>query len=153
MTPSHLLVGRRLRSIPDLPPRSTFNEPESNTVTLTKRMKHLSCTLNQFWSRWQREYLLELRENHRYGRRRTGNERIRVGDVVVLHNEDKHRGFWKLGLVEKLLTGLDGKPRGAVVHVHQRGNSTTLLRRPVQRLYPIAVGPPNSSNSDFQVES
>ena len=83
----------------------------------------------------------------------TGNERIRVGDVVVLHNEDKHRGFWKLGLVEKLLTGLDGKPRGAVVRVHQRGNSTTLLRRPVQRLYPIEVGPPNSSNSDSQVES
>lgn len=68
-----------------------------------------------------------------------GSSEVKVGDVVVVHSEDKHRGFWKLGRIERVLSSQDGEIRGAVARVHQGGNRTTLLKRPIQRLYPIEV--------------
>ena len=67
LTPSHLLVGRRLLSLPD---HFTYFEPEGDedfeltTESLQKRAKHLNGVLNHFWKRWSREYLLELRDTH-----------------------------------------------------------------------------------------
>ena len=69
-----------------------------------------------------------------------GHGKVKIEDIVVVHNEDKHRGFWKLGRIERLLSGRDGEIRGAVVRVHQGGNQITLLKRPVEKLYPIEVG-------------
>ena len=43
----------------------------------------------------------------------------------------------ELGVVERVITGKDEKSRGAEVRVHKKGHRSTLLRRPVQRLYPI----------------
>jgi hypothetical protein len=73
---------------------------------------------------------LELRESHRYGE---GSGEVKVGDIVVVHSEEKDRGFWKLVRINRVLSSRDG------VRVHQEANRTTLWRRPVQRLYPIEV--------------
>ena len=48
-------------------------------------------------------------------------------------------GLWRLGKVESLITGADGHTRGATVRVLSSGQSTTILKRPVQRLYPLEV--------------
>ena len=40
-------------------------------------------------------------------------------------------------MVERVITGKDKKSRGAEVRVHKKGHRSTLLRRPVQWLYPI----------------
>ncbi len=44
-----------------------------------------------------------------------------------------------VALVEELLTSRDGQIRGARVRTHSSGNRTTILNRPVQRLYPLEV--------------
>ena len=68
LTPSHLLVGRRLLSLPD---HYTYFELEDNKdfeltmESLQKRAKHLNSVLNHFWRRWSQEYLLEVRDTHR----------------------------------------------------------------------------------------
>ena len=65
LTPSHLLIGRRVLSLPDHlghlydPGDEDFN---IDATQLTRRMKHLSNTLNHLWKRWRSEYLAELRE-------------------------------------------------------------------------------------------
>ena len=41
---------------------------------------------------------------------------IKTGDVVV-HDQGKLRGFWRLAGVERLLAGKDGEIRGAVLRV------------------------------------
>jgi hypothetical protein len=62
LTQSHLLVGYRILTLPDLTiPDDSDYTPEN----ITRRMSHLSKTLGRFWKRWKREYLLELREFHR----------------------------------------------------------------------------------------
>ena len=68
LTLSHLLVGHRLLSLP-----SCNNYPEDfdynttvQSVNLNKRMAYFDNLLNQFWKRWQSEYLFQLRECCRY---------------------------------------------------------------------------------------
>ena len=142
--------------VPDLYYESEGNEDPDYEVTptmLTKRLKHLSTVLDKFWRRWKSEYLLELRESHRYNSGNSTERSISVGDIVVVHNDDKPRGFWRLARVEDLITGRDGQVRGAVLRVHSKNNhSTTTLRRPIQRLYPLEVRatqkPPHAGNQE-----
>ena len=64
VTPSHLIVGRRLLSLPDN--LNYLCDPDDEKVTLdknqvTSRVRHLN---NHFWKRWGTEYLSCLREVH-----------------------------------------------------------------------------------------
>ena len=68
-----------------------------------------------------------------------------MGDIVVVHNDDKRRGFWSTGRIEELLMGKDEKVRAAVVRVYTDQKRSRLLNRPVQKLYPIEV---NCEESD-----
>ncbi|XP_011408730.1 PREDICTED: uncharacterized protein LOC100636053, partial [Amphimedon queenslandica] len=119
ITPSHLLIGRRLTSLPD---DICCTEEDAFTLTppaLTRRMEFLNRQLSHFWNRWRKEYLLELREAHRIHLRNSpGRYWMQVGDIVVIHSDEKKRGFWSNGRVEELLTGRDGNVRSAVVRVY-----------------------------------
>ena len=64
LTPSHLMIGCRVLNLLDHlshlcdPGDEDFNV---DSTQLTRRLKHLSNTLNHFWKCWS-EYLAELRE-------------------------------------------------------------------------------------------
>ena len=142
ITPSHFLTGRRLLRFPNrLCHQQHDPDDEDYVVThehFTRRLKHLNTVLNQFWKKWHQEYLLELREAHRYGRKGTAISPISVGSIVLVHDE-KPRGFWRLAKVNQLLTGKDGLVRGAVVKVTSGKDKFTELQRPLQLLYPLEV--------------
>lgn len=135
LTPSHLIVGRRILSVPA---KSSFNE-DVNEGTITRRVKFLQRTLDHFWNRWRAEYLTELREHHRYSKRANSLRKVRVGDIVCLHDHKIPRQRWRLGKVERLLPGRDGHVRSAVVRVKAGNSPTAEFRRPLQRLYPLEV--------------
>lgn len=108
ITPSHLLIGRRLLSIPDnfcLDTDDSDEGYETGRLILTKRMKYIDNMLTQFWNHWRIEYLLELRDAHRYSMRSTDGVEIAIGDIVVIHSDEKHRGFWNLGKIEETIRG------------------------------------------------
>ena len=68
LTPSHLLIGRRILNLPDhLGYISDPGDEEFSvdSTHLMKRMKHLSSMVAHLWKRWRSEYLSELRESHR----------------------------------------------------------------------------------------
>ena len=140
LTPSNLLIGRRLLSLPE--PNYNEDDPDFDikldTDDLTRTMRHLSNVMNHFWSRWRNEYLMELRESHRV-ETRNGNETVSLGDIVVVHEESRPRGLWRLGKVESLISGADGQTRGAVVKVFSKKGRSTTIKRPVQRLYPLEI--------------
>ena len=60
--------------------------------------------------------------------------RLNVGDVVLLQGEEKNRGLWKMGVVEKLISRKDGVIRGAIL---KTGNGRK--ERPLQHLYPLEL--------------
>ena len=139
LTPSHFLCGRRILSLPDgLSEEDGDDEFALNQPGLSRRLRHLNAMLNQFWKRWRGEYLLELREAHRHHRGNPDAVPPSVGDIVLVEEEDKPRGLWKLARVTSLITGKDGRPRGAVLHVPSSGSNGT-LQRPLQRLYPLEL--------------
>jgi len=113
LTPSHLLVGRRLLSLPDGLGITEDNDDDFcvSDTTLQKRARHLNNVINHFWNRWVKEYLLELRNAHRYPNTQSQSlPAARVGDKVVIHDSDLPRGFWKTARIVKLIKGKDDIP-------------------------------------------
>jgi hypothetical protein len=141
LTPFHLLVGRRLSSLPDeLCYRRVAMEytTESSPILLNRRLKYLHLILDKFWLRWKNEYLLNLREQYIKMKQSPNARLIQVDDVVVIQSDECPRGFWKLGKVTELIMGKDKEVRGGVVKT-LTGNKSTFLKRPVQHLIPLEV--------------
>lgn len=136
LTPSHLLVGYRLLTLPDPP---TLEDPDYSPEGLTRRVNHLSRTLQHFWNRWKREYLLELREYHRTREEKGSTYIVSEGDVVTVYDEGHPRGLWRLGRIESLVYGADGVVRGVFVRVMSKKGRPESLRRPLQHIYPLEV--------------
>ena len=63
LTPSHLLTGRRLLSLPD--EFAVTEEESTDAEILTRRQRYVVSLLSHFWNRWKREYVVELREHHK----------------------------------------------------------------------------------------
>eukprot|EP00795_Rhopilema_esculentum_P011044 gene11044-19895_t len=103
---------------------------------LTKRIKYLLLTLEHFKVRWKKEYLSELREQHRNLKRDEHRSSIHQGDIVTVHNENKtNRLFWNLGRIKSLIFGRDNEIRGANIQL-SNGN---VIARPLQKLFPLEV--------------
>ena len=133
MTPSHLLYGRRITTIP----HPTIEEDDISDPTfltssmLQEKVKRQTQLLQNFQGRWRREYLTSLRETHKY----TGvtNQTIRVGDIVLVH-DDVPRLQWRLAVVEGLIKGLDGIARAAKICT-----STGRTNRPIVKVFPLEL--------------
>ena len=132
LTPSHLLLGRRLLSKFE----EDFDDGNKvdNTI-LTKRMKHLKSLSENFWSRFKEEYLLELRAQHVQGN--DPSRTPEIGEIVVVEGKSK-RNSWKLGKIVSFLVGSDGRRRGAVLKTFD-GERGRYIKRPIERLYPVEV--------------
>ena len=121
---------------------------EMSPDVLTRRARYLNSTIDKFWERMRKEYLVELRTAHKQKGEGSSAPRVSVGNVV---SDNQPRGMWDLGLVEELLIGSDGEARGAVLRVAGPGRRAKHLRRPVQRLYPIEIpAQEKSENSSSQ---
>ena len=153
LTPTHLLVGRRLLNLPDY--LQCSSEEDANDIepsVLDRRTRHLNLTLNRFWGRWRKEYLLELREAHCYHHGNANPSKVSVDDVVLIHSSEQPRTFWRLGRVKELLVGKDGEVRGAVLRV-SGGRKPTVLQRPIQLLYPLEIPPSHPKRPEHTVET
>ena len=142
LTPSHLLYGNRLA----ITPSASHHEVVSTNKTLTRRAKNHQRILNQLVSRWRKEYLLSLREYRGVQLKRQGPS-IKVGDVVILKDENTVRNFWKLAKVIELLEGADGIPRAALINVATTNGPPKILRRSIRHLIPIEVSETNEAAS------
>jgi hypothetical protein len=77
------------------------------------------------------------------------SDTVSVGDVVIIH-DDSPRGFWRLGLVDRLIEGRDNEVRGAVVRVKSGQGASSFLKCPIQRLYPLEVRHSESDKTNFE---
>ena len=84
LTPSHLIHGRRLKSLPD----ENIEEAVENETNCRKRFRHLTLRLVHFWNRWRKEYLTDLREFHKAKSSSENRKPIEVGDVVIVFEEN-----------------------------------------------------------------
>ena len=111
-------------------------------------MSHLNGLLNQFWKRWKSEYLLKLRDCHHYNIGNPNARPVSIGDVVLVHDRQP-QCLWQLAKVVETLPGRDGKIRGALLKVAS-AIQPTVLRHPVQLLYPLEINAPTEPSENFQ---
>ena len=123
-TPNHLLYGRKLTFTASKPAIPTpFTRPESDQVV--KVIQH-------FWERWRHEYVVNLREYYKLESRNDRPPSIKIGDVVLIHDENLLRLMWRMGVVTEIINSPNNRVRGATVRTKHR----SYLKRPINKLYP-----------------
>ncbi|GFW85048.1 integrase catalytic domain-containing protein [Trichonephila clavipes] len=105
LTPSHMILGRRVNSLP--PARLNFGSNLSNRKVLIKRFNYRERLLNMFWRKWSKEYICMLKSAHCVAPIGEIKE-FKIDDVVLI-NEKFPRHFWKLGKVVDVFPSRDGK--------------------------------------------
>ena len=154
LTPSYLLYGRRITSLPfDYTITSEdLTDPDfGDGSDIRRRVKIQALILQRFWNRWKHDYLTSLREFHRTSG--TNRQSIKKGEVMLVHDETP-RTTWKLAVVEGLIKGGDGLVRAANIRT-----SNGCTNRPITKLYPLEVstdvetqdGPLRETNNNAQV--
>ncbi|GFT34251.1 bel12-ag transposon polyprotein [Nephila pilipes] len=93
--------------------------------------KHLAKVRENLKQRFKREYLGFLRSSVT-----KREDKINVGDIVLIGTDDKKRLHWLLGRVLELFPGKDGIIRLVKLRT-EKGN----VLRPIQRLYPLELKP------------
>ena len=128
LTPSHLIHGRRINTL-------SINQSEEEYVYFEDRFIHLSKILVDFRNRWNKEYLLQLREHFKQ-KIEKGLDICNKGDIALLYEPNKKRADFKTGIIESFKPSQDGKKRIVVVKCMIKGRIVT-LKRPINRLCPI----------------
>ena len=133
LTPNHLL---HMKTEVVLPPPGEFQKEDMYVRKRWRRVQHL---LNEFWKRWQAEYLQTLQSRPKWC-----DEKIDLakGDVVLVKDSNLPRCKWLLARVEVTLPSDDGRVRKvklriATQHLDKSGKrleQPSFLDRPIQKL-------------------
>ena len=89
---------------------------------------------DEFWRRWQREYLTMLRSFHEV-RQQQASAKLRVGEVALLQEDVRPRHVWRKSLIERLMEGRVGKTCTTVLRTPERN----IITRPIQVVIPLEV--------------
>ena len=105
---------------------------------ITSRVKLINLSVEHFWKRWSREYLVSLRETHKMGAQ-SKSVVVKPGDAVMIHDDGLKRSRWVMGVVEETIFSKDGVIRGARVRKFSDEGRRQLIKRPLQKLYPLEI--------------
>ena len=121
---------------------------------ITMRMRYVAVLIRHFWKRFNKECLLSLREFHNLTIKGCSFDVISKGTVVSVQEDNQPRGSWKLGKIEEVHTGNDGKERGCKVKLITNTGKPCFINHPINHLYPLEVveGDSKSNIEDFDVK-
>lgn len=133
LTPNHLLTMKY--SVP-LPPPGKF---ASEDLYARKRWRRVQYLTQQFWSRWRREYLANITLRQRW---HSPRRNIKIGDIVIVKEEELPRNEWRLGQVLDVCADEDWLVRKAKIQIGnrklgkkgQRLTNPSILERPIHTL-------------------
>ncbi|GBN43931.1 hypothetical protein AVEN_254610-1 [Araneus ventricosus] len=97
LTPAHFLIGRSMNSI---------IEPNLTDLSegVLKRWLRVTRLVQLIWNKWHRGYLSELQQRNKW---QFQKKSVKVGDLVVLIEDNMPTFKWPLGRVTKLYSGND----------------------------------------------
>jgi len=124
LTPNHLLL---LHQGP-APVPGVFSEGDQ----YRKKWRFVQHVANQFWTRWKREYIPSLQKRKKW---QDQQQNVKVGDLILLVEENLPRRVWPLGLVTEVIMGRDGLVRS--VRVRTRVSN---LVRPITKIVSLEAG-------------
>lgn len=133
LTPNHLLT---MKSSVPLPPPGKF---VAEDLYARKRWRRVQYLTQQFWSRWRKEYLANITLRQRW---HSPRRNVKIGDIVIVKEEELPRNEWRLGLVLDVCADEDGLVRKAKIQIGnrklgkkgQRLTNPSILERPIHKL-------------------
>nr|XP_033325360.1 uncharacterized protein LOC117219916 [Megalopta genalis] len=127
LTPGHFLVGEALTTLP----HADLTDIRQNRLN---RFQLLQQTVQHFWRRWQRDYLHNLQQRHKW-KQGHGNP-LKVGDMALIKEDNLPPLKWALGRVVELHPGQDG-----ICRVFTIRTTRGMLKRPASKIcmLPIVV--------------
>ncbi|XP_076653517.1 uncharacterized protein LOC143359464 [Halictus rubicundus] len=105
LTPAHFLIGKALTTLPE---GNLLQVPAHRLST----WQHITKVRQDFWTRWNKEYLNELQKRQKWAK---DGPNIEVGTVVLLKDRNQPCSQWALGRITALHPGEDGVARAATV--------------------------------------
>lgn len=114
LSPNTLLLMRTTDSVP--PGASCASSYRS-------RWKFVQHLANQFWSRFVKEYVVELNNRAKWAK---CVQNLEVGELVIVSEKKLPRGLWPLGKIVEVHPGRDGKVRSVTVQTKCKQ-----LKRPI----------------------
>ena len=123
LTPNHLLTSK---TEVVLPPPGCF---ERLDLYSRKRWRHVQFLANQFWIRWRSEYSSQFQQRRKWN---TPQRDSRVGDIVLLQDDDLPRNQWPLARVTKVFPSKDGRIRKVQLLLAREGRRK-ILERPIHK--------------------
>lgn len=143
ITPAHLAIGR---STIQRPFTDDVREVADNRLTVWGLQQKL---YQQFWKSWRDDYITSLQLRNKWYK---VQENLKVGDMVIVQDENTPPAKWPLGRVAAVHYSDDGLVRSASVSIPARKKENgvfirdvTTLKRPVQKLcilLPESASPP-----------
>ena len=106
LTPGHFLIGTALNALPECP-------AEDSRATQVNRYKHLQLLVQQFWTKWTRNYLHSLQQRSKWQVSNVPSDL--VGRMAIIHEENAPPMLWKLARVIGTHPGADGVVRVVTV--------------------------------------
>ncbi|KAA0708008.1 hypothetical protein E1301_Tti024137 [Triplophysa tibetana] len=132
LTPNHILM---MKSNIIFPPPGEF---VSQDLYLRKRWRQVQFLANEFWTRWKKEYLLNLQQRQIWQKEKRNTK---VNDIVILQEDSSPRNQWRLARVTEVYPSTDGMVRKVKLLISdstldsqgRRITKPVYLDRPVQR--------------------
>ena len=140
LKPNDLICGYRTHSPLPEPGELLKKLKKIEPIVFSQRWKHQQQILNDFWNRFRKEYLQELRSAHTA--KPVESRGIKVGDVVLLDNPAASRSYWPIARVQEISGGeeTDGKKRTCTIRLASgKAKKMIELKRPMQLLYPLDI--------------
>ncbi|XP_011858514.1 PREDICTED: uncharacterized protein LOC105556056 [Vollenhovia emeryi] len=124
LTPAHYLIGKPLTTLPE----GDLSDVSANRLST---WQHITKVRQDFWARWNLEYLNELQMRHKWAK---DGPRLDVGTIVLVKDKNLPCGRWTMGRILELHPGKDGTTRAVTIKT-----ATGEMKRSANILCPLPI--------------
>ncbi|CAK5016320.1 unnamed protein product [Meloidogyne enterolobii] len=113
-----------------------FKLKETQKDELINDWKRANEMLNNFWAKWQTEYLSQLREriDKHSQKRAKRNYFPNINEIVLIQDKNVPKNYWQMAKIVELIKSKDGLIRSA--KIKSKGKTLT---RAIALLYPLEL--------------
>ena len=124
ITSHHLKLIQLVAMLPASTDEMNEDDLRKLKIAIHDRWKKRKLIHQNFYLRWQNEYLASLSQN-----KRTENKKVKEGDVILLLNERHSRAEWPLTRINKKFRSQDGVVRSVECKVAHSSKTKRVKRK------------------------
>ncbi|GBN05803.1 hypothetical protein AVEN_52412-1 [Araneus ventricosus] len=124
LTPGHFLIGRPITAIAE----PNLTNVENNRLNLWQKTSKM---IQAIWKKWQNNYLSTLQQRNKWMIKK---QNLKVGDMVLLKEENLPCCKWILGRIVDVFYGKDNVVRVVNVKTH-----SGIYKRSISKIAPLPL--------------